>query len=360
MLRLRDVRSYFEADESELGERLLGVLLSVGAILSVAGLAAITWVAGWHDVWTSLVHAQWPFLLIAPVPLVISHLGYMLAYREVAKVDGAPAVHGRDMLTIVTTGFGPVSPRGGFKLDAQEFRKRGLSEEQAQLRVRVVGMLEYAVLAPATLVSAAYMMAKGMTAQSGLLPSWVIGVPVGTIVTIALLIWYRRAGRPHWWSPLRNMLEAIEKLLVVLRTWPAGALASFGMALYWASEIAILAACLDVFAHRRGAVAVMIVGYATGYALTRRSLPLGAAGVVEALLPFALTWVGFDLAPAVLAVVAYRLFNLWLAMLPALFGLRRLRRHESHTTRHDKRRDADSTRRAKAATESAVVAPDRR
>jgi hypothetical protein len=35
-------------------------------------------------------------------------------------------------------------------------------------------------------------------------------------------------------------------------------------------------------------------------------LPLGGAGVVEGLLPFALGWVRIALAPAVLAVVAYR------------------------------------------------------
>ena len=55
--------------------------------------------------------------------------------------------------------------------------------------------------------------------------------------------------------------------------------------------------------------AALIIGYAAGYALTRRTLPLAGAGVVEALLPFALVWVGADLAPAVLAVFVYRFFN---------------------------------------------------
>jgi hypothetical protein len=45
---------------------------------------------------------------------------------------------------------------------------------------------------------------------------------------------------------------------------------------------------LHVFDGKAPPVAQLIVGYATGYAITRRALPLGGAGVVEALLSFAL------------------------------------------------------------------------
>jgi uncharacterized membrane protein YbhN (UPF0104 family) len=68
-------------------------------------------------------------------------------------------------------------------------------------------------------------------------------------------------------------------------------------------------------------VPAVVVGYATGYALTRRTLPLAGAGAVEALLPFALTWVAFGLPAAVLAVFAYRIFNLWLPLGPAIGAL---------------------------------------
>ena len=73
-------------------------------------------------------------------------------------------------------------------------------------------------------------------------------------------------------------------------------------------------------------MAAVVVGYATGYALTRRTLPLAGAGAVEALLPFALVWVGYGLAPAVLAVFAYRIFNLWLPLGPAVVALYHLQR----------------------------------
>ena len=68
-----------------------------------------------------------------------------------------------------------------------------------------------------------------------------------------------------------------------------------------------------------------MLGYATGYALSRRTLPFGGAGAVEALLPFALSWCGIELGAAVLAVFSYRIFNFWLPTLPAALGLRHLR-----------------------------------
>src|SRR5581483_37824 len=85
---------------------------------------------------------------------------------------------------------------------------------------------------------------------------------------------------------------------------------------------------LHAFSAHTPPVAQLIVGYATGYAATRRALPLGGAGIVEALLPFALGWVKIERAPALLAVSAYRLINLWLPMIPALAGLPTLRRLE--------------------------------
>src|ERR1700729_2555545 len=78
-------REYFKADQSELGDELLPVLLTVGAVLSLAGLVLITWIAGWDNVWRTLLDADWVFALAAPVAVAVSHLGYTLAYRKVAQ-----------------------------------------------------------------------------------------------------------------------------------------------------------------------------------------------------------------------------------------------------------------------------------
>jgi uncharacterized membrane protein YbhN (UPF0104 family) len=105
-----------------------------------------------------------------------------------------------------------------------------------------------------------------------------------------------------------------------------GLLAFLGMALYWAADIAVLWACLAVFSGQQPGVAVIVLGYASGYALTRRALPLAGAGAVEVMLPFALHWMGIPLATAVVSVFAYRIFNLWLPLIPAAAGLFALKR----------------------------------
>ena len=113
------------------------------------------------------------------------------------------------------------------------------------------------------------------------------------------------------------------------------AFAFVGTLAYWAGDIFCLWATLHAFSAQPPPVAQLVVGYATGYALTRRALPLGGAGVVEALLPFALGWLGIALLPALLAVFTYRLINLWLPMVPALAGLPALRTLEAAApTRH--------------------------
>jgi uncharacterized membrane protein YbhN (UPF0104 family) len=98
------------------------------------------------------------------------------------------------------------------------------------------------------------------------------------------------------------------------------------MAVYWAAEVFVLWVCLAAFTRDTPAVTAVVVGYATGYALTRRTLPLAGAGAVEALLPFALTWVGYGLPSAVLAVFCYRVFNLWLPLGPSAVALYHLQR----------------------------------
>ncbi len=321
---------YFRPDQRHPATRFMGVLLTVGSVLSIGTLIGIVVEVGWHHLWLAFTHAQWVYMIMVPVAVAVSHLGYTVAYQEVVRSEECRDLGWREALHIVMTGFGPLSPKGGYAVDAKELVRRGMDPDNAARTVRGLGLLEYAVLAPAALAAAVYMAVAGMRAQAGLLPSWIVGVPVGSAVAIALLVRFRRRSCPErWWAPLRRQMEAIDGLLDLLGSWRRAPLAVTGMVVYWLAEIAALGGCIEVFAHRRAAVAAIIVGYATGYALTRRSLPLAGAGVVEALMPFALSWVGFPLASSVLAVIAYRIFNMWLAMIPAVFSLHHLERLEA-------------------------------
>jgi uncharacterized membrane protein YbhN (UPF0104 family) len=96
-----------------------------------------------------------------------------------------------------------------------------------------------------------------------------------------------------------------------------------GTALYWAADIAAFYGGLRAFGLSPGAGKV-IIAYATGYAATRRSLPLGGAGITEVLMTYSLYWVREPLAPALAAVVAYRVFNFLLAATPGLIAHRQL------------------------------------
>jgi uncharacterized membrane protein YbhN (UPF0104 family) len=319
-------RSYLTADHHDLDRRGVVGFVVTGAVLAAAAVTCLVWAAGWRHVVHDLRHATYGWLWLATAGAVASYAGYLIAYREVARAEGGPHLPASHALAVVLTGFGIVVPRGGFAVDTAELTQHGLSEAEARQRVANLAVLEYAVLAPATFVAALVLLVRHTPAQAGLLPSWVIGVPVGTAVALVLVLARKRLPGPAFLRQrLLRGLEAIHATLRMLRTLPNGPVAAGGMALYWAGDITVLWACLAMF-DGHPSVAVIVVGYATGYALTRRSLPLGGAGAVEAMLPFALSWVSVHLAAAVLAVVAYRLFNVWLVVAPAAAGLRHLRR----------------------------------
>jgi uncharacterized membrane protein YbhN (UPF0104 family) len=129
----------------------------------------------------------------------------------------------------------------------------------------------------------------------------------------------RIGGRRRAW--LADLLDGVgvlhELLAHPIRYWGAW----LGTALYWVADITAFYAALRTFGLRLGAD-TLILAYATGYAATRRSLPLAGAGVTEVLMSYALYWVRQPLAPALAAVVAYRAFNFVLAAMPALVARR--------------------------------------
>jgi hypothetical protein len=92
-----------------------------------------------------------------------------------------------------------------------------------------------------------------------------------------------------------------------------------GMGVYWAAEIACLGLALRCFGVHVS-VAKLVVAYATGYAASRRSLPLGGAGITEALLTIALIAVHVNAAHALFGVIAYRLVNFIVPTLPGLLA----------------------------------------
>jgi uncharacterized membrane protein YbhN (UPF0104 family) len=303
------------------------VVVATAALLAFAASIGVAWAAGFEEIRRTLLNPNWPWLPVALAGEALAYLGYTLAYRDVVRAEGGRELDGPKAAALVATGFGVFVSAGGFTLDRVALERAGLSRKEARERVLALAALEYLVLAPATAIAATLVIFQHDGISPALTWPWVIGVPAG--LTLALLALrfrgaLRRSG-PGWRSRLHSCLDALALALRFLSRPRDHVLGIAGMTLYWLGDIFCLWAVLHVFFAHSPPVAQLLVGYATGYALTRRTLPLGGAGVVEALLPFALGWVGIGLAPALTGVVGYRVLNLWLPLLPALAGLPALR-----------------------------------
>lgn len=296
-------------------------LVAVCAVLALGATVGVAWAAGFDAVLRRLLHPDPAWLVVAVGAEALAYAGYALAYREVARVDRGPELPHRGAAVLVAAGFAPFLPLGGFHLDHRALRLAGLAERDARVRVLGLGALEYAVLAPAACLAAIALLASGSRVHGGLTWPWAIAVPAGFAAAFALLR-RRERMRP---AVVRDVLEAVEVLRrLLVQPLDHGINAVAGAAVYWFGDLVALWACLHAFLGGAPPVTALIVGYATGYALTRRTLPLGGAGAVEALLPFALLWVGLPLAAAVVSVFAYRVVNLWLPLVPALAAFPRV------------------------------------
>lgn len=314
------VKTSIERTRKESAVFMLG-----SAIIAVGTLIAMAWVADFDRVFHRLMTIDPVWFAVAFGAEVLAYVGYVFSYREVARVEDGRAIARMDAVAAVTAGFGPFVARGGFAIDVHAFKKAGMSDRDVRVRVMGLGALEYALLAPAACVVAIQFLAQGVQKPSpGLTLPWAIAVPLGFAAAIVAVERRDRfIGKAGWRGTIGHMLESVH-MLKCLFTRPKHLIGPLGTAVYWFGDIVCLWACLQAFTHGTPDISILLMAYATGYALSRRTLPFGGAGAVEALLPFALSWCGIELAAAVLAVFAYRIFNFWLPTLPAALGLRRL------------------------------------
>jgi uncharacterized membrane protein YbhN (UPF0104 family) len=307
----------------------VALLVVVAALLAFGALFGVAWVAGLGELWRLLRDPGWGWLGVALVAEVVAYLGYTMAYRELVRAESGPELDVPKAAALVATGFGVFLQQGGFALDREALRRAGMPEREVQRRVLGLGALEYALLAPAAVAAASLVVIRGLPVGKSLTLPWLIGLPIGAALALAALRFRQRLeGSGAVRRRVGHALRALELVLCMARRPRRHWLAFAGIGLYWMGDISCLWATLHAFQATTPPIPQLILGYATGYALTRRALPLGGAGVVEALLPLALGWVTIALAPALLAVVAYRGINLWLPMLAALAGLPSLRRLE--------------------------------
>jgi uncharacterized membrane protein YbhN (UPF0104 family) len=247
----------------------------------------------------------------------------MVAYRSIAQVHGHPPLALPLVARVVIAGFGPFSIGGGFGIDRRALEALHEDEHSARVRVLALGILEWAVLAPIACVASIVMLAQGVNVLPSLLWPWALGVPIG----FGFALWASVPRRVERMSRMRDgrlrglgrTLEGVGVLHTLIRNPRTYAGAWLGTGLYWAADIGAFYGALRTFG-LNPSLGKVIIAYATGYAATRRSLPLGGAGVTEVLMTYSLYWVRQPLAPALAAVVAYRAFNFLLAATPALLA----------------------------------------
>lgn len=293
--------------------------------------AAAAWIgladaAGMGRVVALLGHVEPVWIAACFGAQLVAYAGYMLAVWDVARVEDGPRLSFGLTARTVVAGFGVYAAAhsaGGFAVDYWALRRFGLRRDQAIARVLGLGALEYAVLAPAALVCAMLALsgAAAHVRESMTLP-WLAVIP-----GFAVALWIsspKRAARLAGWGRGGRLQRAFAHAVAGVtmlralaarprRHWPG----VLGVALYWTADVACLWAALRVFGAELSLPA-LVLAYATGYVVSRRSLPLGGAGVVEVLMTFALVWAGLPITPALLGVLAYRLFTFWLPIVPAL------------------------------------------
>src|SRR2546430_14796475 len=114
------------------------LLVGIGAALALGAVVGIAWAAGFGRVAFELRHFDPIWLPVAFGMELAAYFGYVVAYREVARVEGGPRLGLGRAGAIVAAGFGAFVIRGGFVVDRHAPRDAG--PEPPGARVRVPGL----------------------------------------------------------------------------------------------------------------------------------------------------------------------------------------------------------------------------
>lgn len=335
-------------DELFGGDRRKAVAtLLIGTVIVAVAVFFIGQIASFPKMLHALRHAGKVWFVVALAGELVAYLGYIAAYRDIARVDGGPRFPFWTVTRIVAVGFGAFvagSSFGTLGVDYWALHKTGEAPHRAVRRVLALNTLQWGVLAVAAAAAGALLL---VGLESGAPPSmelaWVTIVPAcilaaawvssprradrftalpprrGSTLTRSpgtWLRWLRTVGRVALADAIGGVV-LVRHLVVNPHRYP---LAVFGFPVYWAGDVLTLYAALRAFGAHVG-LAALVLAYTTAYVVTSLPLPAGGAGGVEAGLAFSLNAVGVALAPALLATLVYRFFTLWLPIAIAAVAL---------------------------------------
>lgn len=314
------------------------------AVLAVVLLAAAIFLIGelanFGKMTTALKRADGRWFAVCFVGELAAYVGYIAAYRDVARADGGPRLPLWTVTRVVVVGFGAYiagSSAGTLGVDYWALQKAGDEPHRALRRVLALNTLQWAVLALIAMLAALGVLADAADAPQSMVIAWLVVLPA----CVAGALWFTSARRVGRFAALP--VERGGRVARALRSAFADAIggvvmvrhliarpgrhpfALAGFPVFWAGDILGMWAALRAFDVRVGLLS-LVLAYTTAYAVTSLPLPAGGAGGVEAGLAFSLEAIGVPLASALLATLVYRFFTLWLPILLAAVAIPQVKR----------------------------------
>ncbi len=328
---------------------LIGVVLAL--LLAGAAFAVLGQVTHFGKLGAVAGRAEKVWLLVALLGQLLAYLGYILAYRDVARASGGPCFGLATTARIVVFGLGASvlgASVGGLAVDYWALRRTGTAGPVATRRVLAVGTIEWTVLSLYATGAGIVVLLLRVPAPSAMAIAWLVAVPS----CVAGALWFTSPKRvqrfidlrprPHS-GPRGHLRRAVDWVVNAARSSAGNAISgvvlvrhllahplryrggAIGYPIYWAGDMLTLYAAVRAFGVPID-VAALVLAYATSFVISALPLPAGGAGGIEAAMALALHAVGVPLAPALLGVFVYRLITFWLPVLPALALLPSLRR----------------------------------
>jgi hypothetical protein len=306
----------------------LGGLIALAAVLYLAAGTGMAYVAGFDEVHRRLTHAQWWWIGPAAGAVLVAFCGYYFAYRGVKRVEDGPELGRPALLAVVTAGFGGFLAHGGTAIDEFAMRAGGAGKDEAMVRVGALAAFEHGVLALIVCPAAIAALLAGVAIpRTDFSWPWALIPPPAFVLGFWLAERYRGRLRGHrgWRHRVGMFFDTAHLVLELMRHPVRRAPALVGMLVYWGADMFGLWAATAAFGFHMTFLAV-IVAFGTGMLFTRRTAPLGGAGLmVVALVPSLWYGAGVPFAAATLGVAFYRLLTVGLPLPFSLAALPKLR-----------------------------------
>jgi len=307
----------------------LVLLTALAALLYLAGGVGLAYVAGFDEIWHAVQHPEWQWLAACLGGVVLAFAGYYFGYCGVGSVeDGPDDLPHADRLAVVAAGFGGFLAHGGTGIDKDVMRAAGGSSREAKVRVALLGGLEHGILAIPCSVAAIVILVEGVEKPPlDFTIPWAVGPWVGFAVAYWAAEKYRARLRRRggWRQKLSIVFDATHLVGTMFREPQRYWRAISGMLLYWLGDMWALWMGMAAFGYRMNAATTM-VAFGTAMIVTRRTGPLGGAGILDVALAATLWYCGAPWVAAVLGTFSYRFFAVWLPQPLSFLMLPRLRR----------------------------------